>query len=207
MPSICFVRHGQSEWNAVQRFQGQWDSRLSDLGRRQAHLSGRLLGELGVDRMFVSPLGRARETAAIISEYVPAPAVYDDRLKEWDCGDWSGHLREEVVARWPDEWAARQADVFHYRGPNCENYPDMFVRARPFVTALCALEEERIAVVSHGMIGKVMVSILLRLREEETLAVHQPNDTVFHVSSGTEGARAEHYIGGDGPFPGLRTAE
>lgn len=208
MPSIFFVRHGQSEWNAIQRFQGgRLDSTLSELGRRQAHDNGRLLGELGVDRMFVSPLGRARETAAIISEYVPVPWVCDDRLKEWDCGDWSGHLREEVVARWPDEWAARQADPYHHRGPNCENYPDMFARVAPLVAELRGRGEgERIAVVSHGLIGRVMVSLLLGLGEEETLAIRQPNDTVFHVLTGVGPPLARHYVGGAGPFAGVRTS-
>jgi len=204
MPHIYFVRHGQSEWNAIQRFQGQWNSALSELGQGQAHVSGRLMAEVGIEALFASPLGRARQTAEIITEYVPGvPVRYDERLREWDCGDWSGHLREEVVAKWPSEWAARQADVFHYRGPNCENYPDMFARVRPFVAGLERPGTERVAVVSHGMIGKVMVAILLGLGEEETLSIHQANDVVFRVVTGPDGSRADHYVAGAGPLPGL----
>jgi broad specificity phosphatase PhoE len=204
MQRIYFVRHGQSEWNAVQRFQGQWNSDLSELGRRQAVVSGRLLARLGIQALFSSPLDRAKQTTEIINEPLGLPVVYDDRIMEWNCGDWSGHLREEVISRWPEAWAARQADLFHYRGANCENYPDMFERARPFVGRLERHEAQSIAVVSHGMIGKVMVAILLGLDEQQTLAIYQSNDVVFRVTTG-EVSEVHHYRSGEGPFAGLVT--
>jgi broad specificity phosphatase PhoE len=204
MHRIYFVRHGQSEWNATQRFQGRGNSNLSDLGRRQAERSGRLLAGLDIQALFSSPLDRARQTAEIVNRHLGLSLVVDERIKEWDCGDWSGHLREEVLMRWPEEWAARQADMFHYRGPSCENYPDMFDRARPFVAGLERHGAERIAVVSHGMIGKVMIAILLGLDERQTLAIYQANDVVFRVTAG-ERPEAHHYRAGEGPLPGLVT--
>jgi broad specificity phosphatase PhoE len=206
MTAFYFVRHGQSEWNAIGRFQGQWDSDLSEIGRRQAHTTGRLLAGHDIRAIVASPLDRARQTAEIVAEYVDAPVSYDERIKEWHCGEWSGHLREDVMRRWPEAWAARLADPFHYRGPGCENYPDMFQRAAPFVEELRAREEPRIAVVSHGMIGKVIVSILLGLGEEETLAIHQPNDVVFRIDTGPSLPCVDHYRAGEGPFPGLTTS-
>ena len=204
MQRIYLVRHGQTEWNAMQRFQGQRDSDLSGLGRQQAEQSGRLLAGLGIQALFSSPLERARQTAEIVNRHLELPLVIDDRIKEWDCGDWSGHLREEVLGRWPREWAARQADMFHYRGPNCENYPDMFARARPFVAELERHRAERIAVVSHGMIGKVMAAILRGLDERQTLAIYQRNDVIFRITTGAR-PEAHHYRAGEGPFPGLVT--
>jgi broad specificity phosphatase PhoE len=68
------VRHGETEWNASSRMQGQLDSPLTPLGRDHALNSARLLARLGVDVAFASPLGRARETVEIISaELPPAP--------------------------------------------------------------------------------------------------------------------------------------
>lgn len=203
MRTIYFVRHGQTEWNAVQRMQGRWNSDLNDVGRRQAEESGRLLGSLGVEALYSSTLDRARQTAEIISGHVELPIAYDERIVEWDCGEWSGHLRTEIIERWPAEWAAFRVDLFHYRGPGCENYPDMFERARPFVEEVLAVEASTIAVISHGMIGKVMISMLLGLDEDETLAVYQPNDVVFRIAVGPEGAEVHHYRGGVGPVPGL----
>ncbi|MEE4360963.1 MAG: histidine phosphatase family protein, partial [Pseudomonadales bacterium] len=99
MKHLYFVRHGQTEWNAVARMQGQWNSDLSELGRAQARVSGALLAGRGIEAMFASPLDRTRQTAALINEHLNLPVTYDDRLKEWDCGDWSGHLYAEVAER------------------------------------------------------------------------------------------------------------
>jgi broad specificity phosphatase PhoE len=201
--SIYFVRHGQTEWNAINRFQGRWNSNLSELGRDQAHQNGRLLERFDIGAIFSSPLDRTRQTTEIIQEYLPVPVTYDERLVEWDCGDWSGHLRSEVEERWPEELAALLADPFHYRGPNCENYPDMFERARPFVAELLEHPASRVAVVSHGMIGKVMMSILLGLGEEDTLGIYQPNDAVIRISLDAGGQAVHHWRDGEGPAEGF----
>lgn len=201
--TFYFVRHGETEWNAIQRMQGRWDSDLNELGRRQADVNGRLLQRFDVERIFASPLERTRQTTEIIRRHVDAPVTYDDRIVEWDCGDWSGHLRSEVMERWSEEYAALLADPFHHRGPNCENYPDMFGRARPFVEQVRALDVDRILIVSHGMIGKVMMSIMLGLDEQETLDIFQPNDVIFRVSLAPAGDEVHHWRAGEGPREGF----
>lgn len=207
MKRLYFVRHGQSEWNAISRMQGQSNSNLNELGRLQAEVHGQLLSRLDIGAMYVSPLDRARQTAEIIRKYVPVDTVCDDRIKEWDCGDWSGHLYADVKRRWPREWAALETDRFHYRGPGCENYPDMISRATPFLDELLATPAESIAVVSHGMIGRVMVGVLMRYAEGEMLTFHQPNDVIYRVSiaDAPSGEReVHHYVAGTGPKAGLK---
>jgi broad specificity phosphatase PhoE len=203
--TIYFVRHGQTEWNAAARMQGQQDSDLNDVGRRQAEEHGRLLARLGVDALYVSPLNRARQTLAIVQRFVALDARADDRIKEWNCGLWSGQFRAEVRKRWPHEWAALEADPYHYRGPGCENYPDMIARSRPFVEELLASPERRIAVISHGMIGRVMVGTLMGFDESAMLDFRQPNDVIYRVRLHAEGgsARLDHYNSGIGPIDGL----
>jgi probable phosphoglycerate mutase len=99
MVRLFLVRHGQSEWNALGRWQGQADPPLSDLGRDQAVVASRGVGP--VSALFTSPLRRASETAAIIGREIGLePAVIDD-LKERDAGDWTGLTREEIEERWP----------------------------------------------------------------------------------------------------------
>ena len=205
MKQVYFVRHGQTEWNAIHRMQGRWNSDLSELGREQADVNGKLLADLDIQAMFASPLDRTRQTADIINQYVNVPVVHDDRIVEWDCGDWSGHLYDEVKAKWQDEWAALEADRFHYRGPNCENYPDMIQRATPFLEELRLHEARNITVVSHGMIGRVMVSLILGLGETEMLGFSQPNDVVFRVTLERNQTDIAHYVNGEGPFEGVFT--
>jgi broad specificity phosphatase PhoE len=200
---IFFVRHGQTEWNAVRRMQGQWNSDLSELGRAQARVNGELLASMNIDAVFASPLDRTRQTSEIINQHLNLPITYDERIMEWDCGDWSGYLYEEIRKQWPEEWAALEADRFHYRGPNCENYPDMFSRSRPFLDELTRHPAQRIVVVSHGMIGKVMVAAMLGLDEASTLVIQQPNDMVFVVSIHDDVVTASHFTAGVGPLRGI----
>lgn len=101
MPTrVLLVRHGQSEWNAAGRWQGQADPPLSDLGRRQARSATASLGT--VDAVFASDLRRASETALIIAgELGVGPVVIDADLRERDAGEWSGLTRAEIEAQWP----------------------------------------------------------------------------------------------------------
>ncbi len=97
---VLLVRHGQSEWNAVGRWQGQADSPLSDLGRRQAREAARAIG--AVDAIWSSDLQRAAETAAIIAQEIGVgPVVLDPDLRERDAGEYSGLTRAEIEERFP----------------------------------------------------------------------------------------------------------
>jgi broad specificity phosphatase PhoE len=98
--NLLVVRHGQSEWNAIGRWQGQADPRLSELGRRQAAVAADSIG--AVDGIISSDLLRAAETAAIIAERLGiGPVMVDERLRERDVGEWSGLTNPEIHKRWP----------------------------------------------------------------------------------------------------------
>src|SRR4051794_13855370 len=101
MPTeVLLMRHGQSEWNAIGRWQGQADSPLTDLGRAQARAVARSLPP--VDAVFASDLSRARETAEIIVSVLGAGSVtVDADLRERDAGAWSGMTREEIHEQYP----------------------------------------------------------------------------------------------------------
>jgi len=185
--------------------QGQWNSDLNEIGKKQAKVNGNFLSSQSIDALLVSPLDRTRQTADIINQYLGLQITYDDRIMEWDCGDWSGYLYAEVKVKWAKEWNQWEANRFHYRGPNCENYPDMISRSLPFLEELKNRPEKNIAIVSHGMIGRVMVVQLLGFGEKQTLEFHQPNDVVFRVTLHEDNTEVAHYVGGEGPIPGLVT--
>ena len=104
MTRLLLVRHGQSEWNAQGRWQGQADPHLSDHGREEARLAARALrGVAGI--VFSSPLLRARETAEIISSQVADGSVFvEPDLREIDVGEFSGLTNDEIAERLPDAW-------------------------------------------------------------------------------------------------------
>ena len=96
---MLFVRHGQSEWNALGRWQGQADPPLSDLGRAQAAMA--VDRARGVESMVTSDLERARETAQIIATALGLDLRVDAGLRERDVGEFTGLTRPEIEQRWP----------------------------------------------------------------------------------------------------------
>jgi broad specificity phosphatase PhoE len=99
--TIVLVRHGETDWNRDNRFQGHADPPLNDNGRAQARV---LAAELRTQRFaaaYTSPLRRAAETAAILSDGLELEAVPETSLKEVDVGSWTGLTRTEGEVRDP----------------------------------------------------------------------------------------------------------
>lgn len=200
------VRHGETEWNAASRMQGQLDSRLTALGREHALNSARLLARLGADTAFASPLGRVRETVAIIQAEMPIAVTFDDRLKEWSAGDWSGALHADIPRQWPAEWAAWDADRYGYRSPGGENFADMTARSRAFLADAASVSGDRVAIIAHGFLNRALAGVLLSLTPAETLDIRQSNDTVIRIVEKSSVPTVDYFKGGEGPLPGLPTA-
>jgi len=100
VPRVLLIRHGQSEWNALGRWQGQADPPLTDLGRHQAAHAAQHLG--AVDAVVSSDLERARVTAEILAEHLGiGPVLVDAGLRERHAGEWQGLTREQIAAGWP----------------------------------------------------------------------------------------------------------
>ena len=106
MPTtIVLVRHGETDWNRDNRFQGRADPPLNDTGRAQARVLATALSAESFAVAYTSPLRRAVETAAILAGALQVDAVPDGSLMEVDVGSWSGLTRTEVEARFPEGFA------------------------------------------------------------------------------------------------------
>lgn len=100
MTRILLVRHGQSEWNADGRWQGQADPPLSELGLRQAAHAAQAIG--AVDAVVASPLQRAHRTAEVIAAEIGyEPVIVLDGLMERSAGEWEGLTRVQIEERYP----------------------------------------------------------------------------------------------------------
>lgn len=141
---ILLVRHGQSEWNAIGRWQGQADPPLNDQGRLQAREAARAVG--AVDAVWASDLQRAVGTATIIAEEIGVgPVVVDPDLRERDAGEFSGLTRPEIEARFPGYLAAGR------RPPGWEADAHLLARARRAVHRIAAeVPGGDVLVVTHG---------------------------------------------------------
>jgi probable phosphoglycerate mutase len=174
MTRVLRGRHGQSEWNADGRWQGQADPPLTDLGRRQARDAARALGT--VDAVVTSDLQRAAETAGIISEVLGVgPIVVDPDLRERHAGEWQGLTRAEIERDWPGYLGAAppvegevgsssvpvETDGRQRRPPGWETDDDLVVRAvRALASIRKLITSGEVVAVTHGGLVYALETLL-----------------------------------------------
>jgi probable phosphoglycerate mutase len=102
-------RHGQTQWNATDRVQGQTDVDLDEVGEAQAERAAPLLAACRPDLIVSSDLRRAARTAAALTALTGLSIEYDGRLRERDYGPWQGLTLTEIAQRFPvayGQWRA-----------------------------------------------------------------------------------------------------
>ncbi|MEU4713743.1 histidine phosphatase family protein [Micromonospora purpureochromogenes] len=109
MTRLIVWRHGNTDWNATSRVQGQTDVALNDLGREQARTAAPLLAALRPDAIVASDLSRAAATAAALAALTGLPVRADARLRERHFGRWQGLALTDAAARFPEEYARWRA--------------------------------------------------------------------------------------------------
>lgn len=146
---VILARHGESDWNAAGRFQGQADRPLTPRGRRQAQELAARLAHVPLDAIYASDLRRALDTAKAIARARELEVETVRELREVDVGSWSGLTRDEAERRFPEgylrwlDWGNGWDDG--------ETYEEMGARVVEAVRRLAVRHPEgRILVVSHG---------------------------------------------------------
>ncbi len=166
MPTtLLLVRHGQTEANAKQVFQGRMGTGLNDVGRAEAARLGRRLRTLEIARLVASDQERAVETATILRAALdPAPALeLDPALREVDVGAWTGLDYAQAEAKFPDEWAAWVAGRDVRRGGG-ETYGELGERIHGALARVAeASAGNPTLVVTHGAALRSFVCVLLGL--------------------------------------------
>jgi broad specificity phosphatase PhoE len=147
---VYLARHGESDWNAANRFQGHSDRPLTDLGRRQAErLAEELAAAASLSAIYSSPLRRALETATIVGARLGLEPVELEGLREVDVGCWAGLSRTEVERRYPE--AFRRWLDGGEGWEDGESYAAMATRVLDAVHRIAeAHADEELLVVSHG---------------------------------------------------------
>ncbi|NLK07840.1 MAG: histidine phosphatase family protein [Firmicutes bacterium] len=101
---IYVVRHGETDWNAKQRYQGQRDIPLNAAGTQQAKQVAERFANCPIDFLISSDLSRARATAEIVGGRINLPVSVNPLWRERDFGHWDGLTRAEIEAKYPKEW-------------------------------------------------------------------------------------------------------
>lgn len=188
---ITLVRHGESVANRVQRWQGQGDSPLSDLGRQQAEQVGQRLRHAVFDRVISSDLSRARDTALATGHRFET----DPTWREFDVGAWEGLTREEVNERYPEEMARLKAgeDIPMGGGESYGSFSARIDRALGKLRSELAPGQHALVVCHGGVIGTLIAGALgLRGRSRWPFG-RASNTSVSHVSIDGDHAELHAY--------------
>ena len=185
---IFLVRHGETEFNRQNRFNGRSDSPLTDVGIGEARRQGRALREHNEDahdlRLVSSPLGRAIHTAELIGEEIgvpPSGIEVDARLTEISFGVWEGLTIDEIRSRYPGEWDSRHRNMWTYEMPGGESYAMVARR----VGAWLEDARGRLLVVTHGAVDRVLRGLYAGLPADEICALDEPQDVLFRLEGGS----------------------
>ncbi|QGH33847.1 histidine phosphatase family protein [Gracilibacillus salitolerans] len=142
MTSICFVRHGETDWNALGKIQGQTDIPLNNNGRSQADECGRYLQDFEWDVMITSPLQRAKETATIINKYLDLSLTEMNDFRERGFGDVEGMTFQERLEAFPD-------GIY----PNQESFEELTERLVEGLQEIHQIHKGRkVLLVAHGAV-------------------------------------------------------
>jgi broad specificity phosphatase PhoE len=159
---LYVVRHGATQLTAEDRFSGSTGVDLSDEGRRQATQLGERLHDEEIMAAYSSPLSRAQETARIIAGCCALTIETRDGLREISHGHWEGLTRQEVEARYSEEYAAWEEDPFTFAPDGGESGVAVLARVLPVIREIVTQHlGERVLVVSHKATIRLALSSVL----------------------------------------------
>ena len=134
MTRLILIRHGQSEANEQNRFAGQTDVPLTDLGKAQAESAARyLVAHEKIDKIYSSDLGRAHNTALPTSVLTGVPIIDAKELREICAGIWEGRAVSEIEVEYAEEFRTWRKDYANARLPGGESVQEVYERVIPYV--------------------------------------------------------------------------
>ena len=159
---VYLIRHGATELSAEDRFAGETDVPLSDVGREQLRrLADRLAGE-PIAAVYASPLGRTMETGRILAQPHGKPVTPVEGIREISHGRWEGKRRAEVEKEYPEEYARWEQDPYSFAPTGGETGLAVTARALPaLLTVVSANLGGQILVASHKATIRLLIGSLL----------------------------------------------
>jgi broad specificity phosphatase PhoE len=156
---VLLVRHGQTDWNVQERWQGYEPVPLNADGWAQARALAAYLRHRPIRAVFSSDLPRAYQTASVIGDVLGVHPCPDERLREFNLGIFQGFTRAESAKKFPNEWSDFLADYWDYPIPNGETRRMMQNRVfAAWEEVVTSSEGPEVVIVSHG--GSIKMLLL-----------------------------------------------
>ena len=181
-PTLWFVRHGESTWNASGLVQGQAEgSVLTARGRREAARAAEQLGRARISAIWTSDLERAHETAAIIGHVLHLPLRYERALRERNFGTAEGRPLSELSTAVSGIEGDRVVDA-DVRPPEGESLRAMYRRVAAFMDDAAADAAEDAVVVTHGGVIRMAQAYAEGIGVDAMIWGPVPNASVWNLS-------------------------
>ena len=160
MKTVIMVRHGQSESNVKKTFTGQLNALLTQTGREQALRMAQYLDKYRIDKIYVSSLERAVETAQPIATRQNCPVEKRDELMEINSGLWQGLTFTEIAEKYPQTYEAWRENIGLATPDGGETCKQLYDRVTAFFEKVLEEPEETICLVCHATPIRMMESYI-----------------------------------------------
>ncbi len=153
MTKLYLIRHGETDWNAERRFQGQADRALNETGLAQAQALAECIATLPetFSTLYASPLKRTMQTAEPLAQKLNLTVQTVPEIIEINCGQWEGMIGYEIDKVYHGELAAWRANITTYPMPGGESVTQMQQRGVPFYQRLTQDHpDDAVLIVGHG---------------------------------------------------------
>ncbi|MFN8378756.1 MAG: histidine phosphatase family protein [Anaerolineae bacterium] len=198
MKLVYLIRHGQTEWNAEGRWQGQLDVPLSSEGRSQARALAKHLAHSGIGAVYASDLMRAAETGRILAEAARAPLYLDNRLRELNLGVFQGLTHAEIRERYAEDEQQMQAAYMDHVVPRGESRRAMQRRMYDaWLEIVARMDTQPVAIVSHGGAIRILLLRLLDPLDHAQVMTLQISNTACTVLGVHPDGRVELLVAAD----------
>lgn len=193
--NLVLVRHGQSEWNALNLFTGWKDPGLTDQGRQEANQAGQLIQSLNLDFdvMFTSALVRAQLTGDIILNIIKQthiPTIKNQALNERNYGDLAGLNKDDARTKWGAEQVQIWRRSYDTPPPGGESLKDTGERVMPYFNQeiLPLIKKgQNILISAHGNSLRSMIKFLDNISDTEIVKLEIPTGAPIHFTFNEHG--------------------
>ena len=195
--NLILIRHGQSEWNALNQFTGWKDPGLTSKGVEEASNAGKIINNLKInfDLVFTSALIRAQNTAEIILKEInqPLSTIKNQALNERNYGDLAGLNKDDARKRWGDEQVHIWRRSFDIPPPGGESLKDTGERVLPFfmkeiLPYVC--KGKNVLVAAHGNSLRSLIKFLDNISDEDIVKLEIPTGAPIHYVINEDGSVA-----------------
>lgn len=187
--TLILVRHGETTWNAEQRYQGQQESELSALGRAQAEWTADRVADSGATALYSSDLRRAADFAAVIGDRLGLAVETTPALRERSGGVWEGLTWPEIVERFADTAERWRTDP-DFTPPGAESRQHMHERVVEFLERVAGRHPEDVIIaVTHGGVVNAALRYVMGASLVPSGRTRVDNGGITVLSHGRDGWR------------------